>query len=240
MNIFQKKWIDLQLEKLQTIEQDLIQDNRIINNQFAADLSYYPARVLNKEFVRHCLITPKIDGQITKRQADKMLKNVDSQLLRQLREQHQKLVNKTLPEAIEYHKQRVTEKRAWEYVPQAVLINTDTFNFVIEDNAGYLCFDNYQDKLTEIERIKEEVQNISASPSNQDLSIIKQDMNLLQDFDKAKTWLFKTASDITANMGTVFIYERFLVEIISGKPIDDLHNIKYYGDKETEDIISPF
>lgn len=240
MNIFQEKWIDLQLDKLQTIEQDLIQDNRIINNQFAADLSYYPARVLNKEFVRHCLITPKIDGQITKRQADKMLKNVDTQLLRQLREQHQKLVNKTLPEAIEYHKQRVTDKGAWEDVPQAVLINTDTFNFVINNKEGYLCFDNYQDKLTEIERIKDEVQNISASPSEQDLSTIEQDINLLQDFNKAKTWLFKTASDITTDMGTVFIYQRFLVEIINGKPTNNLHKLKYYGDKKTEDIISPF
>lgn len=240
MHIFQKKWIDLQLEKLQTIEQGLTKDNRIIKNKFAADLAYYPAEVLDKEFVERCLIISKMDGQITQDQADKMLNTIDSQLLKQLWEQHQKLVIKTLLERIEYHKQRVTEKRAWEYVPQAVLINTGTFNFVIKNKEGYLCFGDYQDRLTEIERIKDKVQNISTSPSKQDLSIIEQDINLLQGFNKAKAWLFKTASDITTDMGTVSIYQRFLVEIIKGKPINNLHKLKYYGDKEIDGITSPF
>ncbi len=240
MNIFQKKWIDLQLEKLQTIEQGLTKEHRIINNQFASDLAYYPAEVLNKEFVERCVTIPKMDGQISNGQANKLLKSVDIKLLTQLWQQHQKLVNKTLPQRIEFYKQSIKEGKSWEDIPQALLVDTDTFNFVIKGKAGYLCFDNYQDRLAEIERIKGEVQNISASPSDQDLSAIERDINLLQDFIKAKAWLFETASDITTDMGTVFIYEKFLVEIISGKSIDDLHKLKYYGDKKTEDIISPF
>ena len=203
-------------------------------------MAYYPAEALDKEFIQSRLKMANFDEKITQKQANKMLENVDIKLLTQLWQQHQKLVNKTLPEEIESYKQSIKKGSWWEDIPQARLINTDTFNFVIKEKEGYLCFDNYQNRLTEIERVKDEVQNIPASPSEQNLSLIEQDITLLQDFIKAKTWLFKEASYITADMGTVFVYEKFLVEIINGKPIDNLYKLKYYGDKETEDIISPF